>query len=121
MVIDGLAIGEIIEPRGSPSLAGGFRGMPHGRAWAEPQPHLVSAAVALSVGRPESSIAALNVADGILARLPADQEVASRLAAAMIRLAGSRRTGDLIAAAAAAVRAEVLVSSDSGRQPRPAS
>ena len=83
--------------------------MPHGQAWTEPQPHLVSAAVALSAGRPESSTAALDAADGILERLPADQEAACRLAAALIRLAASRRTGDLAAAAAAAARAEVLV------------
>ena len=102
MVIDALAISEIIEPRGSPSLAGEFAGMPHGRAWTEPQPHLVSAAAALSAGQPESSAAALDAAEGILGRLPADQEAASRLAAAMIRLAAARRTGDLAAAAAAA-------------------
>ena len=110
IVIDGLAIGEIIEPRGSPSLAGEFTDMPHGQAWTEPAPHLVSAAVALSAGRPESSIAALDAADGILERLPADQEAAGRLAAALIRLTASRRTGDLTAAAAAAARAEALFS-----------
>ena len=47
IVIDQLAIGQIIEPRGSPSLAGEFGGMPDGRAWTGPQPYLVSAAVAL--------------------------------------------------------------------------
>ena len=109
-VIDGLAISEIIQPRGSPSLAGEFGGMPHGQAWAGPQPHLVCAAVALSAGRPESSAAALDVAEGILAVLPADQEIASRLAAAMIRLAASLRSGDLTAAAAAAAGAEALAS-----------
>ena len=108
IVIDGLAIGEIIEPRGSPSLASEFGGMPRGRAWTVPQPHLVSAAVALSSGRHDSSAAALDVAEGILARLPADQEAASRLAAAIIRLTASLRTGDLTAAATAAARAEVL-------------
>ena len=110
MVIGGLAISEIIEPRDSPSLADEFRGMPHSGAWTGPQPHLVSAAAALSAGRPESSLAALDVAEGILARLPADQEAAGRLAAAMIRLAAARRTGDLVAAAAAAAHAEALVS-----------
>src|SRR5215470_12282878 len=54
IVVDGLAIGEIIEPRGSQSLAGEFRFMPHAPAWTEPQPYLVSAAVALSAGRCES-------------------------------------------------------------------
>jgi LuxR family transcriptional regulator, maltose regulon positive regulatory protein len=109
IVIDGLAIGEIIEPRGSPSLGEEFKVMPHDQAWTEPQLHLVSAAVALSAGRQESSVAALDAADGILERFPADQEAACRLAAALIRLAASRRTGDLAAAAAAVARAEVLV------------
>ena len=108
VVIDQLAIGEIIEPRGSPGLAGEFGGMPPSRAWTEPQPYLISAAVALSAGRPAAGTAALAAADGILERLPADQEAASRLAAAIIRLAASRRTGDLAAASAATTRAEVL-------------
>jgi hypothetical protein len=43
-------------------------------------------------------------------RLPADQETTGRLAAAVIRLAVSRRTGDLTAATAAAARAEALAS-----------
>jgi LuxR family transcriptional regulator, maltose regulon positive regulatory protein len=62
------------------------------------------------VGAPETSAAALDAAEGILERLPAGQEAASRLAAALIRLAASRRTGDLVAAAAAVDRAQVLVS-----------
>ena len=110
MVIDGLAIGEIIEPRRGPSLATEFGRMPHGQGWTEPQPHLLSAAVALSAGQHESSIAVLDAAEAILERLPADQEVASRLTAAMIRLTASLRSGDLTAAAAAAARVEVLAS-----------
>ena len=110
IVIDQLAIGEIIEPRGGSSLAGEFAGMPPGRPWTCPQPHLVSAAAALSAGRQEASTAALDAADGILERLHADQEAASRLAAEIIRLTASFRTGDLMAAASAAAHAEVLVS-----------
>ncbi len=110
MVIDDLAISEIIEPRGSPSLADEFGSMPHSRAWTEPQPHLVSAALAFSTDRNEFSTAALSAAEAILKRLPADQQVACWLAAAVIRLAISRRTGDLAGAAAAAAHAEVLVS-----------
>ena len=105
MVIDGLAISEIIEPRGGRSLAAEFAGMPHSEAWTAPQPYLVSAAAALAAGRPESAAAALDAADGILERRPAGQEAAVRLAAAVIRLAAARRTGDLPAAAAAASRA----------------
>ena len=108
MVIDGLAISEIIQRRGSPSLAGEFGGMPHGQAWTVPQPHLVCAAVALSAGRYKSSSVALDVADGILARLPADQEITSRLAAAIIRLTFSLRSADLTAATTAVARAEAL-------------
>jgi LuxR family transcriptional regulator, maltose regulon positive regulatory protein len=110
VVIDGLAISEVIQPQGSPSLADVFHGMPRREAWNQPQPYLVCAAVALSAGAPETSAAALDAAEGILERLPAGQEPESRLAAALICLAASRRTGDLGAAAAAADRARVLVS-----------
>ena len=120
MVIDGLAIGEIIDPRGGRSLAAEFAGMPHSDAWTEPQPYLVSAAAAMAAGQPESAAAALDAADGILERQPAGQEAAGRLAAAVIRLAAARRTGDLPAAAAAASRAEALVSQVPDGPGRPA-
>jgi LuxR family transcriptional regulator, maltose regulon positive regulatory protein len=110
MVIDGLAISEIMEPRGSRPLAEEFRDMPDGEAWTGPQPYLVSAAAALSAHRPESSAAALAAAEGLLASIPAGQQVPGRLAAAVIRLAAARRTGDLTTAAAAASQAEALVS-----------
>ena len=110
MVIDALAISEIIEPRGSPSLAGEFRRMPRGEAWAEPQPYLVAAAGELAAGRHDSSATALDAGEGMLAPLPADEQAACRLAAAVIRLAASRRTGDLVVAAAAVSDAEALVS-----------
>ena len=110
MVIDALAISEIIEPRGSPSLVGEFRRMPHGEAWPGPQPYLVAAAVQLAAGRYDSSAAALDAGEGVLARLPADEEAACRLAAAVIRVTISRRTGDLVAATAAVSDAEALVS-----------
>jgi LuxR family transcriptional regulator, maltose regulon positive regulatory protein len=110
MVIDGLAISEIIEPMDSPSLAGEFARMPDGAAWTEPQPCLVSAAVALSAGRTESAAAMVDAAEALIGRLPAGQETAARLATAMIRLAVSRRTGDLTGIAEAAAHAEALVS-----------
>ena len=114
MVVDGLAIGEIIEPKASPSLAEEFVKMPPGEAWPEPQPYLVRAAVTLSAGRPEPAAAALDAAEKILDRLPLDQEAAARLGATMIQLAASRRSGDLAAAAGAVARAEALVGSVSG-------
>ncbi len=109
MVIDELAIGEITGPRDDHFLADEFQSPPHGQSWTEPEPYLVCAAVALSAGREESAIAALNAADSILERLPDGEQTASRLAAAMVSLAISLRAGDHSAAAAAAARAEILV------------
>jgi LuxR family maltose regulon positive regulatory protein len=111
MVIDGLAIGEFIEPRGGGrSLADEFAAMPAGETWGEPHSYLISAAIALSAGRPESAAAALGASEKIFERLPAGRQDAARLAAAMIHLAISRRTGDLTAVTEAADRAEALVS-----------
>ena len=110
IVIDALAISEVIEPRGIPSLAGEFRRMPRGEAWAGPQPYLVAAAIELAAGRYDSFAAALDAGEGMLAPLPADEQAACRHAAAVIRLAASRHTGDLVGAAAAVTDAEALVS-----------
>ncbi len=110
MVIDQLAIDQILEPRDGQCLADEFATMPRGQAWTEPQPHLVSASIALSAGQHDSCAAALDAADGLLQRFPADQEAAGRLAAAVIRLTASLRAGDLMAAAAAANRAELMLS-----------
>ena len=110
LVIGQLAIGQVIEPRDGPGLAGEFAGLPPDQAWAWPQPHLVAAALALSAGRYQACAAALDAADGLLQRCPADQQAAaSRLAAAVIRLTAGLRTGDLAAAAAAASRAELML------------
>ena len=117
LVIDGLAIGEIIEPRTEPSLAGEFASMPHGQVGADAGPYLVTAAAALPAGRPGSCTAALDLAEGILGRLPVGQTAAGRLSAAVIRLAASLRTGDLDTAAAAAGAAEALVSTVSDDKP----
>jgi LuxR family maltose regulon positive regulatory protein len=110
MVIDELAISEITEPRGNHCLADEFQDMPHSQAWTGPQPYLAGAALALAAGQGESAAAALAAAEGILECLPADEQAASRLAAAMIRITTSLRTGDHSAAAAAAAQAEILVS-----------
>ncbi len=109
VVIDRLAVSELIEPTGSPSLADEFASMPDRAAWAEPQPYLVAAAVALSAGRLESAAASLDASEALIGRVPADQAPAVQLTAAMIRFAVSRRTGDFTAAAAAAACAAALV------------
>jgi LuxR family transcriptional regulator, maltose regulon positive regulatory protein len=108
MVIDGLAIGEIIEPQGRRPLADEFAAMPVGEAWTGPAPHLVSAAIALSAGQPESAAAALEASEETFVRLPAGPQDAARLAAALVRLAAARCTGDPSTAVEAAARAEAL-------------
>jgi LuxR family maltose regulon positive regulatory protein len=79
MVIDALAISEIIEPQGSQSLAAEFGGMPHQATWTEPQPYLVCAAMALCAGRADLSAAALDTAEDIAGDLPADQQTRASL------------------------------------------
>jgi len=117
MVIDGLAIGEIIEPRGGRPMADEFAAMPAGETWAEPHPYLVSAAIALSASRPDSAAAALDASERAFERLSRGQQDAARLAVALIRLAASRRDGDLPAVAEAGARAEALVSRIPGDVP----
>jgi LuxR family maltose regulon positive regulatory protein len=108
VVIDALAIGLIIGPGRGQSLAEEFAGMPQDISDA-PQPHLVSAAVALVNAGPEAAAVRLAAAEHALERAPVDQQAAGGLAAALIRLAAARRTGDLAAAAAAATSAESLL------------
>ena len=109
IAVDELAIGQLIEPPGNRSLAAAFQCMPEDVTWAQPQPLLVAAAIQLSATEGVPSSAALDAAERILERLPADDEIPARLAAALIRLAVSRRAADLDAAAAAAAAAQALV------------
>jgi LuxR family maltose regulon positive regulatory protein len=109
IAVDELAIGRLSEPRGNRSLAEEFRRMPQDLTWTQPQPMLVAAAIELSGTEGVPSGTALDAAEGILERLPADNEIPSRLAAALIRLAVARRVVDLDAATAAAARAEALL------------
>ncbi len=109
IVVNEFAAGQLIDPRGNEPLAEAFGSMPRDGGWTQPQPWLIMAATGLSdPTREASSAAALAVAEQILDQLPADDEIPARLAACLIRLALSRRTGDYEAAAAAAGRAEVL-------------
>ena len=107
MVVDDLAIGQILDPRDGERVASEFASLPAGEAWAAPQPHLVSAALALGAGQQKSCTAALDAADRLLEPLPAERETTARLTAAVIRLTVCLRTGDLTAAAAAISRADL--------------
>jgi LuxR family transcriptional regulator, maltose regulon positive regulatory protein len=109
MVIDELAVGQLVEPPDGHRLAAEFAGLPSGQAWTEPAPYLLSAAIALAAGQHESCAVALDAADYLLDLLPTDQETAGRLSAAVVRLSASLRTGDLISAASAVARAEAML------------
>jgi LuxR family transcriptional regulator, maltose regulon positive regulatory protein len=103
IVVSELAVGQLTEPRGDHPLADEFTRMPSAPAWTRPEPLLVAAALALADD--DRSSAALRAAEGMLGELPPAAAVAARLAAAQIRLASARRTGDLESLAAAAAEA----------------
>jgi LuxR family maltose regulon positive regulatory protein len=109
IALDELAISQLIEPRGERSLAARFRGMPEQPTWTQPQPLLVEAAIALSAADGVPDTAALDAAECILEQLHAKEEIPTRLAAAQLRLAISRRIGHLDAARAAVARSEALL------------
>ena len=107
IVVDEFAVGQLLDPRGDQSLAETFGRITRDGEWRGPQPWLVTAAAGLSGAVHEvSGIAALAVAESTLDRLPPDDEIPARLAAALVRLALSRRTGDFEAATAATGRAD---------------
>jgi LuxR family transcriptional regulator, maltose regulon positive regulatory protein len=109
IVVDEFAVGQLLDPRGDQPLAETYARMPRDGGWTRPQPWLVAAATELSGPvREMSSTAALATAESILDRLPSDEEIPARLAACLIRMALSRQTGDLEAATAAAVRADIV-------------
>jgi LuxR family transcriptional regulator, maltose regulon positive regulatory protein len=124
MVVGALAAGRLTDPVPGQALAGEFAGMPHPDTWDTPEPYLVRAAVALATEGTAAAAAPLAAAEEILAGLPAGeqpagqhatgdqpagQHAACRLAAALVRLAAARRSGDLSAAAEAADSAGVLL------------
>ncbi|HET9971390.1 MAG TPA: hypothetical protein VFQ68_24355, partial [Streptosporangiaceae bacterium] len=109
IVVDEFAIGEFIELRGHHPLAEAFGGLPRDAAWAQPQPLLVMAAIALCQGAHEAAAVPLTAAEDMLGHRAAGEQTAARLAAALIRLALARRTGDFEMAVSAARRAEDLM------------
>ena len=109
LVLDELAIGQLVEPHGGNPLADCFRRMPSHPTWTGPQTALIASALALAEV-PMADCGALEVAEEMLERLGADTETPSRVAAATLRLAVARRAGDLGAAAASVASLEKLAS-----------
>ena len=109
MVLDELAVGRLLEPQASEPLTEAFQRMPPGEVLTDPQPLLVRAALELSGAGSQPDDTWLGAAEDLLGKLPASAEVPARLAAALIRLTLSRRTGDQDAAAGAAARARGLL------------
>ncbi len=126
MVLDGLAIGQLIDPRGSRPLADEFRRMPADPAGTQPELLLITAAMDLSSDTVSSGTMsskhrvvrhrfgsrgehALAAAEGILEELPAGEALPARIAAALIRMAICRNAGDLDSATSYAVRTESLL------------
>ncbi len=112
IVVDELAVGTLVNSRGSSPVADALRRIlsPKARPDGSVQPPAMLAVAALELrdGRDQAGGSLLAAAEESLDRLPADREVPSRLGAAMLRLAVSRRSGDLGAARAAAARAETV-------------
>jgi LuxR family transcriptional regulator, maltose regulon positive regulatory protein len=109
MAVGDLAVASLIEPIGDKRLLDEFRCIPRNVPWKRPQPALIVAALALSGGEVRASAASLDAAEDLLARLPADREMPSRLAATQIRLGICRRTGNLAAAGVATKEAQTLL------------
>jgi LuxR family maltose regulon positive regulatory protein len=109
-VVDELAVGELLKPRGSSPVADTLRQVPAPGAQpdgpAQPPSLLAAAALELRDGHDQAADSLLAAAEECLDQLPADREVPSRLSGAMLRLAASRRSGDLGRARAAAAQAE---------------
>ena len=102
IVLDELAVGRLLEPQATSRSPTRSRACRPAEALTDPQPLLVRAALELSGAGSQPGGASLGAAESLLGQLPADAEVPARLAAALIRLALSRRTGDQAAAADAA-------------------
>jgi LuxR family maltose regulon positive regulatory protein len=107
IMIDGLAIGQLIGPAHGELLSTGFKVVTEGVA--SPQSLLAAAAVAMSEARDQAAEASLAAADRMLGKLPEDSEIAARFAAAAIRFGMACRRGDLGAADVSAATAAKLL------------
>jgi LuxR family maltose regulon positive regulatory protein len=112
IVVDELAVGELLSPRGSSPVADTLRQIPVPGSLSDgstqPASLLAAATVGLCDGRDKEAARLLAAARECLDRLPAGDEIPSRLAAATLQLAAARRCGDLDPARTAATQAETL-------------
>jgi LuxR family maltose regulon positive regulatory protein len=107
IMVDELAIGQLMGPGHGDLPAEGFRVVPEDEV--TPQFLLAAAAVALSGSGDQAAETPLTAAEEILGALPGDQEVLSRFAACTIRSSLAFRRGALDALAAATATAEGLL------------
>jgi LuxR family transcriptional regulator, maltose regulon positive regulatory protein len=105
MIVDELAVGQLLDPDRGQALAHALQDLPDlappppvqaatpaaRSAWAG----AINAAVAATRHDRQTALAWLGRADDLLEHLPEDEEIASRLAAAMVRVSLARSAGDL--------------------------
>jgi LuxR family transcriptional regulator, maltose regulon positive regulatory protein len=109
IVLDELAIDQLINQPGKQPIAEVFRRMPLDLVQAGPQPLLVIAALGLAEADCQSCAHSLAAASDLLDTPQAADDIPARLGAALIQLALARRTGDIDTATAAAASAVTLV------------
>jgi LuxR family transcriptional regulator, maltose regulon positive regulatory protein len=120
LIIDNLAVSRLLDPDRGQELLHGLQDIPAPAALAAPATSAATAscreyvcAAARALARPgpddKSAAAWLARADELLRPLPADAELTSRLAAAVIRFSLARGAGDLRALADAAAEQESAI------------
>lgn len=90
LVVDRLAVGDLLGIRPAPLLGAALRQMPDQGGAVDLEPGLVLAALALARGDQESCRAGLRRGAEILSELPEDQAATARLTAALLRLMHAR-------------------------------
>jgi LuxR family transcriptional regulator, maltose regulon positive regulatory protein len=107
IVVDEVAVGQLIRSPGEQPLADEFTSMPRTGTWTAPEPFLVTAALDLAENHPNENW--LRSAEIMISQLPAEGTVMARAAATKLRLTLAQRTGNLAAATIAADEIEILI------------
>jgi LuxR family maltose regulon positive regulatory protein len=119
IVVDDLVVGRLLDPERGQALRRGLQEVPAAAAPAPPAPAsagaapyrecVCAAALALTRQDHESAGTWLGRADELLRHLPADAELTSRLAVAVVRFGLARSAGDMRALADAAAEQESVM------------